>query len=127
MTKLSSFIKKSAFGIVTGLLVFSSAAQAQKSAGTSAGDIEGIFSEDNPGTAESSQPLEQPAPIVNEATQTKAANGVRGPDKKMRAVTDLADLEPLKDIAVIQKRYLPKTGRFEFFIAGTTILNDVFF
>ena len=28
---------------------------------------------------------------------------------------------------MIQKRYLPHTGRFEAYIAGTTILNDAFF
>ena len=42
-------------------------------------------------------------------------------------LSDLKGLEIFSDIAVIQKRYLPKTGRFELYIAGGTNLNDAFF
>lgn len=36
-------------------------------------------------------------------------------------------LEPFKDIAVIEKRFLPKTKRFEVFAGGGGIINDAFF
>lgn len=40
---------------------------------------------------------------------------------------ELQKLEPFEDIAVIQRKYLPKTRRFELFAGGTSILNDAFF
>jgi outer membrane beta-barrel protein len=54
-------------------------------------------------------------------TQTKSS----GSDFK--EVSDLNTLSEFKDIAVIQKRYLPKTQRFEAFIGAGGILNDKFF
>lgn len=46
---------------------------------------------------------------------------------ELRDVSDLAQLSPMSDIAVIQKRFLPKTGRFEAFGALSSVLNDAFF
>lgn len=40
---------------------------------------------------------------------------------------DLSHLEPFQDIAVIQRRYLPKTGRFELSFNGMNNLNNPFF
>jgi outer membrane beta-barrel protein len=42
-------------------------------------------------------------------------------------VSDLSSLSEFKDIAVIQKRFLPKTQRFEGFGGINGILNDKFF
>lgn len=131
MTKFFSFSSQFVLAIVLGSSVMSANAWAQKSSGTSSEDIEGIFNQDS-GTAESST-TETPATSLDTSQPTipavKNPNGTAnsGSDKKIRAVTDLAGLEPLADIAVIQKRYLPKTGRFEAYIAGTSVLNDVFF
>jgi len=44
-----------------------------------------------------------------------------------RKASDLKLLESFDDIAVIQRRYLPKSGRFEFFVGGGTNINDAFF
>lgn len=57
------------------------------------------------------------APVV----QTKQG------EVEMKGVSDLTSLSAFKDIAVIQKRYLPKTGRFEGFGGLNGILNDKFF
>ncbi len=46
---------------------------------------------------------------------------------KVREISDLGKLAPFKDIAVIQKRFLPKTARFELFGALGSTLNDAFF
>ncbi len=46
---------------------------------------------------------------------------------KVKELSDLGKLAPFKDIAVIQKRFLPKTSRFELFGAIGTTLNDAFF
>ena len=47
--------------------------------------------------------------------------------KVIKKIKDLKILETFSDIAVIQRRYLPKTKRFEFFLGGVTNLNDSFF
>ena len=50
--------------------------------------------------------------------------------KKAKApsrLADLATLEPFNDIAVIQRRFLPKTGRFEFSGSLMASVNNPFF
>ena len=98
--------------------------------GTSPADIEGLFSDDQ-GQADATQAndrLEPDAPppqhSVRSGERTVPAQGGQG---RLRDITDLGKLEPLKDIAVIQKRYLPKTGRFEFYLGASDVMNDVFF
>lgn len=46
---------------------------------------------------------------------------------KVKSISDLSRLAPFDDIAVIQKRFLPKTGRGEFGISLMSILNNKFF
>lgn len=48
-------------------------------------------------------------------------------DTEIKGVSDLSSLSEFKDIAVIQKRFLPKTQRFEAFGGLNGILNDKFF
>ena len=48
-------------------------------------------------------------------------------NSKVKDISDLGKLAPFKDIAVIQKRFLPKTSRFELFAALGSTLNDAFF
>ena len=40
---------------------------------------------------------------------------------------ELRKLAPFKDVSIIQRRFLPKAGRFEVFPNFGTILNDAFF
>ena len=49
------------------------------------------------------------------------------PSAPINTITDLATLQPFSDIAVIQRRYLPKTGRFELSGSGFTNLNNPFY
>lgn len=44
-----------------------------------------------------------------------------------KELSDLGRLAPFSDIAVIQRKFLPKTGRLEFYPNAGWILNDVFF
>jgi len=46
---------------------------------------------------------------------------------EVKDVSGLARLSQFEDIAVIQRRYLPKTNRFEFFPNLGFIINDAFF
>lgn len=76
--------------------------------------IEGLFNED-----EGAEEREEP--------QQAQAEEKQEPEKEVKSISDLKELETFSDIAVIQRRYLPKTGRFELYVAGGTNLNDAFF
>jgi outer membrane beta-barrel protein len=65
---------------------------------------------------EDSKPTPTPAPVNRKAPPPEAQN-----------LSDLAKLAPFSDIAVIQRRFLPKTDRFEFSASGFTNLNNPFF
>lgn len=49
------------------------------------------------------------------------------PLSEAKTITDLNRLQPFSDIAVIQRRFLPKTGRFELNVNGMTNLNNPWF
>jgi outer membrane beta-barrel protein len=51
------------------------------------------------------------------------------PDKeeKLEDFSGLGKLAPFSEISVIQKRYLPKTGRFQFFGGLANVVNDPWF
>lgn len=64
----------------------------------------------------------------------KKSKVVRGGDldseKDLKSEVDYSEisrLTPFEEISVIQKRYLPKTGRFQLFGGLSTITNDPFF
>jgi outer membrane beta-barrel protein len=63
-----------------------------------------------------------PAP---QAEKEKAEPAPKLPEAKN--ITDLNQLQPFSDIAVIQRRFLPKTHRFELSAIGQTNLNNPFF
>ncbi|HVK60071.1 MAG TPA: outer membrane beta-barrel domain-containing protein [Bdellovibrionales bacterium] len=47
--------------------------------------------------------------------------------EEIKEVSDLGKLSEFSDVAVIQKKFLPKTKRFEAFAAGSFLTNDPFF
>lgn len=59
--------------------------------------------------------------------QAESQQAEKPADVEVKELSDLAKLAPFSDVAMIQKRFLPRTGRFEAFIAASTILNDAFF
>jgi len=65
---------------------------------------------------------------LDEARETEAASRAnsqgQAPATKLE---NLNKLKPFEDVAVIQKRYLPKTKRFEFNINAASNINDSFF
>lgn len=68
---------------------------------------------------------EEDKQAAKEETQT-----LPEPKKGAPPLTDLsglAQLAPFTDIAIIQKKYLPKTKRFEFFPGLGLVMNDAFF
>jgi outer membrane beta-barrel protein len=56
---------------------------------------------------------------------------VAAPSKGEEAIPDsisnLKNLQPFSDVAVIQRKFLPKTKRFEFNAGGSAIVNNAFF
>ncbi len=81
-------------------------------------EIEGLLSKDETTESEPQKPATTPTPRP-EASQAAKTD--------VKAVTDLGKLQPFNDVAVVQKRFLPKSGRFEFYIAPALMLNDAFF
>ncbi len=66
---------------------------------------------------------------ADSAPDKKSAPRERGEKVQPEAqnLSDLAKLAPFSDIAVIQRRFLPKTGRFEATATGFTNLNNPFY
>ncbi len=81
-------------------------------------EIEGLFQEE---AQQDERRAEQ------EARRNARRAKEKEKEEQPKEVEDLKELETFSNIAVIQKRYLPKTKRFEFYIAGGTNLNDAFF
>lgn len=73
-------------------------------------DIESLYSQ------------EEATETATEAPETKVEK-----TSDLKDLSDLVKLAPFKDVAVIQKRFLPKTQRFELFAGPSIILNDPFF
>lgn len=96
------------------LLLFSAPSLAQEDIDSpdSSQELERLISPDSQPNAEDEAPEKPAAPLEQ---------------LNPKELADLGKLAPFNDIAVIQKRFLPKTNRFEFFPSAGMILNDVFF
>jgi len=95
-----------------------SLARAERDSASSGGmdEIEGLFSKDEETDTETPKASPTPRPAASQAAKTD-----------VKQVTDLSKLQPFSDVAVVQKRFLPKSERFEFYIAPALMLNDAFF
>ncbi|MEK2687561.1 outer membrane beta-barrel domain-containing protein [Bdellovibrio sp. GT3] len=65
------------------------------------------------------------APRIDNSAAAK--NYDDSPDKNTTDFKGLANLAPFQEISIIQKRFMPKTGRFELFGGATVVTNDPFF
>ncbi len=65
------------------------------------------------------------------AEKKKASEAAKEEEKKapqdINKISELVRLSPFDDIAVIEKRYLPKTNRFELSASGMVSTNNAFF
>lgn len=87
---------------------------AQEQTDTSAQLEQLLKAEEPPATGEDEKP---------EKPSAAASEGLVDP----KQLSDLGRLAPFNDVAVIQRRFLPKTKRFEFYPAVGNVINDVFF
>lgn len=62
---------------------------------------------------------------VSEDTASSAKEEKK--DEKLKALSDLKKLAPFKDVIILQKKFFPKSRRFEFFAGGSYLTNDSFF
>lgn len=87
-------------------------------------DIENLYKE--------SKPPASPEKKVNQESLLKLNQVVNEQNslnqkKQINKITDLNELAPFSDIAVIQKKYLPKTGRFQLYTAAGLTTNSPWF
>ena len=66
-------------------------------------------------------PASTPRSEFNEKESPQPKSG------KLSDFSGLGTLAPFREISVIQKRFMPKTGRFQLFAGGTLVTNDPFF
>jgi len=64
---------------------------------------------------------------AKDRSKTEAKPDLKKAVKEFKSISDLAELSPFSDIAVINKKYLPKTGRFELSAQVMVGLNNAFF
>lgn len=91
-------------------------------------NIENLYKNNQPQVVEdkkSELPGAQFAPIVEDRADDK--NNTEKQKSAVSSLTDLNKLAPFSDISVIQKKFLPKTNRFQFFAAGGLTTNSPWF
>jgi outer membrane beta-barrel protein len=84
-------------------------------AAASDNDVEALYDKDE----------NKPKPQSEKKPEDRAA--IKKAATEVQNLSDLAKLAPFSDIAVIQRRFLPKTGRFELSANAFTNLNNPFF
>lgn len=114
-------------------------AQSEGSDGGGSVEIAPLPPEDEKGTSASTVPGEMDAieqlfvddggknEVINDGQRNNKVEAGTKAESELKGVSDLTNLAAFKDVAMIQKRYLPKSGRFEAFGGGHGILNDKFF
>jgi outer membrane beta-barrel protein len=86
--------------------------------GGAGGELEELYDKDD-----QAPPVKSKAPAIN---SSKAA-GEAAKVPEAQNLSDLAKLAPFSDVAVIQRRFLPKTNRFEASLTAFTSLNNPFY
>lgn len=65
--------------------------------------------------------------VQEKQTQHEIKNNVDVKKSKVKGLTDLNQLAPFSDVSVIQKKFLPKTERFQFYTAAGLMTNSPWF
>lgn len=72
----------------------------------------------------------KPAEVITQQeqqAQNEIKNNADVQNSKIKSLTDLNKLAPFSDVSVIQKKYLPKTERFQLYAAGGLTTNSPWF
>ncbi len=95
---------------------------------SSSGDSSATVSSSAPSTESEAEDVYDSEAFKADANQQSSSPvSSRKAEVEAQNLSDLAKLAPFSDIAVIQKRFLPKTKRFEASASGFTNLNNPFF
>jgi outer membrane beta-barrel protein len=93
-------------------------------------DINQIENEIEKNVQKDSSTLAPPSvPPTSSATTMATPNGDgdNGNGDSIHDLSDLATLAPFSDVSVIQRKFLPKTERFQLFGGAASIMNDPWF
>ncbi len=114
--------------LVSGFMVLPFMAQAQQADDLEVVNLEGMYQNSN---------VTKPVPVQSEALIEKTVEQVEPTDEvvppvkkedvSVNELKDLSRLSPFREVSVIQKKYLPKTERFQFFGALATTTNTPWF
>lgn len=81
-------------------------------------DVEGVYSEVQSEVQQTQQVEKAAAALPEELKQQPTPETV-----EVKELKDLSRLSPFSEVSVIQKKYLPKTERFQLFAAGSLMTN----
>lgn len=98
--------------VLIGLLSLSFAVSAQENEGSSedaVSEVEAIERE-----------LSRNTPVVEEIPVSEA-------EQKPVTFSTLGELAPFSEVSILQKRFLPKTGRFQGYVGLSNVVNDPWF
>lgn len=106
-------------GASTGLPDFEETSDTSETSDDTSVPEESLYKNEADALMENKTPTKNTKEIYNAAKDDKT--------EKMETVSDLDQLTPFSDIAVIQKRFLPKSARFEFNPNLGLLTNNAFF
>lgn len=66
-------------------------------------------------------------PATSNAETPPASSAPEAVEKDPERLSDLSKLQPFSEVSVIQRKFLPKTERFQFFLGFSAIANDPWF
>lgn len=114
--------------ILVNLLCWNASAQEQNAEDMDVIGVESLY-RNNPPPVQTAPPA-----VVSEPTTAKEQQELQAiqsnpevQNSRVRSLTDLNQLSPFQDISVIQKKYLPKTERFQIYAAGGLTTNSPWF
>lgn len=93
-------------------------------------NIENLYKNNPPPPAQTSPAETKTEEVITpqeQQAQTQIKNSVDVQNSKVKSLTDLNKLAPFSDVSVIQKKYLPKTERFQLYAAGGLTTNSPWF
>jgi outer membrane beta-barrel protein len=73
------------------------------------------------------RPVERPATTSSKPPASAADQSEQKTDEALTDFSGLGKLASFSEVSVIQKRYMPKTERFQFFLGPAIVTNDPFF
>lgn len=121
---MGGFNRFEKFSVRTVLLILFCAVMMSRLA--RAQDAGGVEEEKDVDTIEAE--VDGTKPVVSDYKKTTAGEEAAEANlKEPERLSDLSQLQAFSEVSVIQRRFLPKTGRFQFYLGLSSIANDPWF